>query len=109
MPESAITKTFENMRHGRLQEPVQDNSILIQATLFSDYGITMSELAETMQTSKQTLHRHLKVLEGMGGSREEDQQRVVPHGQPGTALKAIGCSALVLLLRERAGKRAGAP
>ena len=41
-------------------------SILIQATLFSDYGVTMSGLAETMQTSKQTPYRHLKVLEGMG-------------------------------------------
>lgn len=41
-------------------------SILIQATLFSDYGITMSGLADTLQSSKQTPYRHLKVLEGMG-------------------------------------------
>ena len=41
-------------------------SILIQATLFSDYGVTMGGLAETMQTSKQTPYRYLKVLEGMG-------------------------------------------
>ena len=100
MPESAITKTFENMRHGRLQEPVQDNSILIQATLFSDYGITMSELAETMQTSKQTLHRHLKVLEGMGGSREEDQQRGVPQSQFTMAPRAIERLALVQFERQ---------
>lgn len=41
-------------------------SILIQATLFSDYGITMGGLADTLQSSKQTPYRHLKVLEGMG-------------------------------------------
>ena len=41
-------------------------SILIQATLFSDCGITMSGLADTLQSSKQTPYRHLKVLEGMG-------------------------------------------
>ena len=41
-------------------------SILIQATLFSDYGITMGGLADTLQSSKQTPYRYLKVLEGMG-------------------------------------------
>lgn len=41
-------------------------SILIQATLFSDCGITMSGLADALQSSKQTPYRHLKVLEGMG-------------------------------------------
>ena len=41
-------------------------SILIQATLFSDYGITMGGLADALQSSKQAPYLHLKVLEGMG-------------------------------------------
>ena len=41
-------------------------SALIQVTLFSDYGIMMSGIANTLQSSKQTAYRHLKVLEGKG-------------------------------------------
>ena len=41
-------------------------SILVQATLFSDYGITMGGLADALHSSKQTPYRHLKVLDGMG-------------------------------------------
>ena len=41
-------------------------SILVQATLFSDYGITMGGLADALNSSKQTPYRHLKALDGMG-------------------------------------------
>ncbi len=54
-------------------------SILIQATLFSDGGITASGLADALQSSKQTPYRHLKVLEGMGLVMKKKRGKEVFH------------------------------
>lgn len=61
--ENAIARIDDITKSKNVRET---GSILIQATLFSDYGITMSGLADALQSSKQTPYRHLKTLECLG-------------------------------------------